>query len=138
MRIVVIALAAGLAGCSLVSPGPGAECHSDSQCGDDVCARNGECLPRTGVRELSIRWTLNGEAADPQSCAAHPNLYIRFDGPEYDDTLRLIPVVCSQGSYIFDKLPRRYQQVELGFEGGAADVLPIDAATAQIQFDLIK
>jgi hypothetical protein len=138
MRIAVLALMAGLAGCSLTSSGSGGECQTDAQCGDDVCARSGECLARSNVREVTIRWTVNGVTADSASCTAHPDLYLQFDGADYGDTLRFAPVVCRQGSFFIDKLPKRYVQVELGSEGGAGDVTSIDAATAQAQFDLFQ
>ena len=138
MRIAALALMAGLAGCSLTPSGSGSECQSDSQCGDDVCARSGECLARSNVREVTIKWTVNGVTADVSSCSAHPDLYLQFDGADYGDTLRFAPVSCRQGSFFVDKLPKRYAQVELGSEGGAGDVSSIDAATAQAQFDLFQ
>lgn len=136
MRFAALALMAGLAGCSLTTSGSGGECQSDSQCGDDVCARSGECLARSSVREVTIKWTVNGVTADPSSCAVHPDLYLQFDGADYGDTLRYAPVPCRQGSFFVDKLPKRYTQVELGSEGGAGDISSIDVATAQAQFDL--
>lgn len=138
MRIAALALVAGLAGCSLTTSGSGAECQNDAQCGDDVCARSGECLARSGIREVTVKWTVNGAAADLSSCTAHPDLYVQFDGADYGDTLRFAPVPCREGSFFVDKLPRRYAQVELGSEGGAGDVSSIDAASAQAQFDLFQ
>ena len=119
-----------------MTPGSGSECHSDSQCGEDVCARSGECLARSSLREVTIKWTVNSAAANSTSCSAHPNLYLQFDGTDYGDTLRFAPVVCRAGSYLVDKLPKRYVQVELGFEGSTGDVSSIDTTTTQIQFDL--
>jgi hypothetical protein len=136
MRIAALALMAGLAGCSLTPGGSGGECQNDSQCGDDVCARSGECLALSGIREVTIKWTVNGVAPDPSSCTTHPDLFVQFDGADYGDTLRFAPVPCRQGSFFVDKLPKRYVQVELGSEGSVGDVSTIDAATAQAQFDL--
>lgn len=130
-------LCASLAACSLTNSG--GECTNDQQCGDDVCARSGECLAPSNVRQVQIRWTMNGEAADSATCAAHPNLFLQFIGPDYGDTLHYAPVVCSQGSFFVDRLPRRYQQVELGVEGRTGDIVAIepgDRASAQAQFDL--
>lgn len=135
MRFAVLGLAAWLAGCSL-TPGSGSECYSDTQCGPDVCARSGECMARSGVREVTIRWTINGRGADSVSCASHTNLFLQFEGADYGDTLKFAPVACRAGSFLADKLPKRYQQVELGFEGSTGDVSPIDATTAQVLFDL--
>ena len=135
MRFAPLALAACLWGCSL-TPTSGNECHVDSQCGEDVCARSGECLARSSVRVVTITWTVNSAAANATSCSAHPNLYLQFDGTDYGDTLRFAPVVCRAGQYTVDRLPKRYVQVELGFEGSTGDVSSIDATTTQIQFDL--
>jgi hypothetical protein len=139
MRYAALALMACLAGCSL-TPGGSSECNSDSQCGDDVCARSGECLPRSSVRGVTVKWTVNGLAAGASACTAHPNLYLQFDGADYGDTLRFAPVPCVAGSYFIDKLPSRYMQVEIGFQGsaGAGDVSSIDIATSQAQLDLFQ
>jgi len=137
MRFAAFALMASLAACSLTPSG--SECNSDSHCGEDVCARSGECLPRTAVRAVTVKWTVSGAAADPTSCAAHPDLYLQFEGA-YGDTFRVAPVPCRVGSYFVDKLPKRYTQVELGADGGTGDVSPIDLSSvqAQAQFDLFQ
>src|SRR5215475_13276223 len=135
MRFAVLALAASLAGCSLTA-GSGSECRNDSQCGDDVCARSGECLPRSSIQQVTVRWTMNGAPADAATCASHANLYLQFDSSDYGDYLRFAQVACRQGSFFVDKLPKRYVQVELGFEGSTGDVAPLDATTGQVQFDL--
>jgi hypothetical protein len=142
MRFAAVALTACLAGCSLTPPSSGSECHNDSQCGDDVCARSGECLARSSIHEVTVRWTVDGVTADATSCTTRvnslSNLYIQFDGVDAGDTLRFAPVPCRQGSFFVDKLPKRYLQVELGFEGGTGDVLSIEATTSQLQFDLFQ
>jgi hypothetical protein len=136
MRFGVLALIACLAACSLTPSG--SECSSDSHCGDDVCARSGECLARSAVRAVTVKWTVNGAAADAISCTEHPDLYLQFESADYGDTFRVAPVPCRAGLYSIDKLPRRYLQVELGVDGGSGDVSPIDLATAQAQFDLLQ
>jgi hypothetical protein len=138
MRFAGLALMASLAGCSLTTSGSGSECIKDSQCGDDVCARSGECMAQSSVRELTIKWTVNGVVADTSSCTTHPDLFIQFDGPDYGDTLRFAPVPCRQGTFHVDKLPKRYLQVELGSEGGAGDTTAIEPGVAQAQFDLFQ
>jgi hypothetical protein len=137
MRCAGLALMACLAGCSLTS-GSGGECVNDSQCGDDVCTRGGECVARANVRTVMVKWTIDGAAASATTCDAHPDLYLQFNGTDYGDTLRFEPVACSQGSFFVDKLPKRYQQVELGLQGGTGHVLAIDPATAQAMFDLFQ
>jgi hypothetical protein len=127
MRYAAIALMACLVGCSLTSSS-GGECVNDSQCGDEVCARGGECTARSNVRSVMVKWTVEGTAASVASCSAHPDLFLRFDGTDYGDTLKFAP----------DTLPKRYQQVELGVEGSTGSALSIDAATAQATFDLLQ
>lgn len=137
MRCAALALMACLAGCSLTSSGA-VECVNDSQCGDDVCTRGGECLPRASVHSVVVKWTVNGTAASATSCNAHPYLYVQFDGSAYGDMLRFEQVVCSQGLYNVDKLAKRYQQVELGVAGSTGHVQPIDPVSAQALFDLVR
>lgn len=137
MRYAAIALMACLTGCSLTSSS-GGECVNDSQCGDEVCARGGECTARSNVRSVMVKWTVEGTAASVASCSAHPDLFLRFDGTDYGDTLKFAPVPCRAGQFFVDTLPRRYQQVELGVEGSTGSALSIDAATAQATFDLLQ
>jgi hypothetical protein len=137
MRIAALVVTACLAGCSLTSGGGGSECQVDPQCGDEVCANSGECMARSSVREYLVRWTVNGVAAN-EACANLPNLFLRFEGTDYGDILPFAPVACSAGQLRLDKLPKRYQQVELGFEGSTGEVSAIDAGSTQVQFDLIR
>lgn len=95
-------------------------------------------MARSSVRQLSVHWTVNGVAADATSCASRPMLYLEFEGADYGDTLRFTQVECSAGKFPVDKLPKRYLQVELGFEGSTGDVTAIDAASTQVQFDLFQ
>jgi hypothetical protein len=134
MRIATVLVTACLAGCSL-SPSPSSECQNDSQCGDDVCAESGECMARTSVRQLTVRWTVNGVAASA-ACAGQPKLFLRFESADYGDAL-YASAVCSDGQIKLSGLPKRYQQVELGFEGSTGDVLSIEPASTALQFDLI-
>ena|SRR5689334_17924162 len=136
MRIAAFALLGCLAGCSLTTGASSGECQRDSQCGDDVCAHSRECLARSAVRDIVVRWTINGAVADATSCAAHPNLYLQFESADYGDTLRVTSVPCIDGVYPIAKLPKRYLQVELGFQGTVSDVSPIE--TSQVQFDLFQ
>ena len=133
MRFAPLLLLAGtaLAACSLNSNG--SECTTDSQCGDDVCARSGECLAKANVHSVMVSWTVNSAtAAGSASCTQHPDLFIQFDGVEYGDALRIAPVPCTLGLFSVDKLPTRYQGVEIGFEGvgrGQGDAAALDATT---------
>jgi hypothetical protein len=132
------ALLACLTACSLTSSGDaGGECATDAQCGDDVCAPNGECVARANVRSVTVKWTIDGSSAAAAACASHRELYLQFDGPDYGDKLRYVPVPCEQGQYRVEKLPKRFEQVEIGFEhGGPGDIATIDATTSAAQLDL--
>ena len=138
MRYAALALMVCLtASAPACLPQPSAECSADSQCGDDVCSRTSECLARSSVRAVTVRWTVNGTSADATSCLTQ-DLYIQFDSAEYGDSLRFAPVPCRGGSYYIDKLPKRYVQVELGVNGGPGDVSSIDATTGRAQLDLLQ
>jgi hypothetical protein len=139
MRFAAFALMACLSGCSLSPSDSGSECTSDTQCGDEVCARTGECLAKSAVRGVKVEWTIDGTAPAAQSCADRPDMYLQFDGVEYGDSIRFAPVACAEGSFFVDKLPLRYQQVEMGVEGagGGRDAAAIDASTARAKLDLL-
>lgn len=142
MRFAALALATCLWGCSLTGPA-GSDCRiegDDSQCGDDVCAQGGECMTRSSVRPVLIKWTVNGAAANELACGSYltetSRLYLQFDSEDFGDTLRFAPVACSQGQFTVTKLPKRFVKVELGVEGGASDALAIEAGASQVQFNL--
>ena len=111
-------------------------CHQDSDCGADVCARDGECLPAADVRMVKVTWTIRGAAANATSCAATPDFYLQFDGPTQNDTFGYTPVPCAAGQFSIDKLPTRFDQVELGVDNRFNDVARIAAATGLATFDL--
>src|SRR5205823_12961136 len=85
MRIAIFAL---LAGCMQQDPGPymdpgpgptgGSGCSSDSQCGGQVCARDGSCVSAADVFTVHVNWTVKGAPADPTSCSSHPDLDLNF------------------------------------------------------------
>ena len=111
-----------LAGCPNKQP---ALCESDSQCGANVCARNGECLPASEVRAVRVTWTIQGMPASATTCASTPSLYIQFDGSTVQDSFGYAPVPCQEGVFSIDKLPSRFGQVELGVEGGPLSIADI-------------
>jgi hypothetical protein len=123
-----------LAGCAA---NDGSACTQDSDCGGDVCARDGACTPASGVREVTVLWQIDGMSADETRCSAIPELFVQFDGLDFRDTLGFAPVPCAQGKFHVDKLPTRYLEVELGVDDhGAYDIAPIDAQTNIATFDL--
>jgi hypothetical protein len=131
MRRALFLLA--LAGCPKDSPP--AECMADSDCGTQVCARTGECLPATSVEPAKVTWTIRGSAASPTTCAQSPELYIQFDSQDPQDIFGYAPVPCDPGQFLVDKLPKRYIQVEMGIDNRFLDAQPIDA-TGHASFDL--
>lgn len=121
-----------LAGCPSNQP---AMCESDSQCGANVCARNGECLPASEVRSVRVTWTIRGAPANATTCASMPSLYIQFDGSTVQDSFGYAPVPCQEGVFSIDKLPSRFAQVELGVEGGPltiGDIQPDGTASLDL------
>jgi hypothetical protein len=113
-----------LAGC----PNSSGDCQVDSDCGSDVCARTGECLPASDVRTVRTTWTIRGMPANAQTCAASPDLYIQFDGPVLNDTWGYEPVPCMAGLFTALKLPSRFAEVELGVNGGVRSTTIIDGS----------
>jgi hypothetical protein len=108
--LVVLAL---LAGCP---PSDGGECTKDSDCGGgDVCARTDECLAPSQVREVKVTWMIRSMPATPQTCSASPDLFINFYSSQRPIT-GFAPVPCMAGQFSIDKLPRDYDQVEVGVE----------------------
>ena len=147
-----IALALLLAGCiqqtySDPPPGPGGwgtgpggtggdtsfGCHADSDCGTDVCARNGQCLPASDVRTVHVTWTMSGEPAGTATCGASPDLDLTFFTSS--DQFGFSPVPCAEGKFTVDKLPSWYESVELSRtgdygSGGASGVFATDGTAA--------
>jgi hypothetical protein len=125
-----------LAGCPL-GPGTGTgECAVDSDCGSNVCGRDGFCYPAADVRTVRVTWTVNGMPANAATCTS-PDLQIAFLGFDAGETpLGFAPVPCALGQFVIDKLPRSYSQVELGREGsGFPDARSI-GTTNIVAFDL--
>ncbi len=125
---VALTLLTVLAGCPISG---GGECNTDPECSaGDVCARDKMCTSASSVRPVTTTWTLNGAEANAVSCADRPDLFITFIGRDASDTIGFTPVPCKIGQFLVDKLPDRFREVELGFEGGASQVRPIGASNA--------
>jgi hypothetical protein len=110
-------------------------CTADTDCGGDVCARDGECLPPTEIRSVRVTWTIGGKTADATSCATAPEFYIDFYGAYAASTFGYAPVPCVQSQFFIDKLPTSFDQVELGAKGVFDHVKRIDN-TNTASFDL--
>lgn len=107
----------GLAGCP--RQGTGGECMLDSDCGSEVCARDGECMSPTAVQSIRVTWTLSGRPASTVTCTGHEDLFVHFEGPNPGETIGFAPVPCFTGQFSIDKLPKTYDSVEVGAEGGS-------------------
>jgi hypothetical protein len=132
-RLVALVL---LAGCP-ASTNDGGSCTDDSQCPGEICARDGLCTDASGVRQVTVTWTVHGAPADPVSCASAPDLLLEFDGPRIDEQLGFAPVPCRQGRFNIDRLPVGYLEVEIGPETGPLDSAPINTDSDTVAFDLI-
>jgi hypothetical protein len=131
MRAVVVVVAL-LAGCPADDSMP-REC-TDTSCGGDVCARDGECLPANEVRAVKTTWTIDGMAASMTTCAPIPNLHIYFRST--GDSFGFDPVPCDQGQFFVDKLPLRFDEVDLGADGHFELTAFIDPQTLTTTFNL--
>ena len=113
-RVVVVMLFGALvaSGCAPDTAGP--ECSVDSDCGEGVCTRNGECTPPANVRGVTVNWTIRGETPTASTCSRSPDFYIDFLGSSADDLWSYDPSPCRAGRFFVDKLPRRFDRVEIG------------------------
>ena len=113
------------------------QCMTDSDCGGGgtVCARDGECLAASDVWAVKVSWTIRGSAANATTCASSPDFYLQFDSQIQQDTFGYEPVPCEQGSFLVDKLPKRFVQVEIGENNRFLDAQPITSA-GSASFDL--
>jgi hypothetical protein len=131
----LIALLALLSGCPS-NTSSGYYCETDTDCGGgQICARDMECIAPGDTRGVKATWTIGGAAADATSCAAMPNFYINFYGADPQDAFGFAPVPCMQGQFFIDKLPTRFDQVELGADGRFDLVHQVDGS-GMAAFDL--
>jgi hypothetical protein len=131
MRAAVLLLL--LAGC----PNPtGSDCQIDDDCGgNDVCARNSECVAPSDVRAVRVTWTIRGMPASAATCAATPSFYVMFSSPQRSDTYGYEPVPCAAGLFTVDKLPKRFNAVEIGIDHGYSEAAAFDSQ-GNASFDL--
>ena len=152
MRIaVLIVLAAGCIPVNEPAPGPDYDydsggwtgsggdpvygCRMDSECGAQVCARNGNCYPATSIRAVVTTWTVGGEVASVASCTGHPDLSIRF-ATTSGDSFGFAPVPCRNGKFTIDKLPTSYTRVELAVDGASYATSASITSTGDAMIDL--
>ncbi len=106
--LVALALCAltGLSACFT-----GAPCQDDSDCGDSQCTRTGECSIE--VLSVILRWTVNGQPPNEESCARIDQLSVVFEDAQVERELTYEPVRCTLGRIYFDRMPSRFDRVTL-------------------------
>jgi hypothetical protein len=109
-------------------------CKQDSECGGQVCARNGECIDASQIRMVKVTWTVRGQQANATTCAPAPSLELYFSSAQ--DQFGYEPVPCMEGQFTIDKIPFRYDEVELDALGGSPLGFSPIPATATVAFDL--
>jgi hypothetical protein len=120
-----------------IPPGgfPPSGCHQDSDCAPDVCTRDGECLPSSEVHAIRVNWTVNGGPASDAACTNAPDFYLNFNA-DSQDGVGFAPVPCKSGVFSVDKMPSRFQQVEIGIDNGGSLGDSIFDQTGQVSFDV--
>ena len=111
--IAALCAIAMLSGCL---SGTGEDCISDADCSaDGECTRTGECVPDGGAVRIEVRWTVNGAApspSSPEACAGIGELEILFQDPG-GEVENYRPVPCDLGQSVYDKMPPRFEAVEV-------------------------
>jgi hypothetical protein len=140
--VVLLGLPWSLAGCL---SGEGESCVSDVDCASDgECTRTGECVADGAAVRIVVRWTVAGDAptpSEPGPCAAFGELEIRFHEPD-GEPLAYRPVPCELGQAVYDKMPPRFQSVEVVAYDPAGDVVdsveePLaESGPSDLEFDL--
>lgn len=134
--------AVALSGCLSAT---GEECISDADCSaDGECTRTGECVPDGGAVRIEVRWTVNGAAPSPSSpgpCEAIGELEILFQDPG-GEAENYRPVPCDLGQSVYDKMPPRFESVEVVAYDRDDDVLDsveaeLGAGDSQVAVDLV-
>jgi hypothetical protein len=111
-------------------------CNVDSDCGGEVCARDGECAAASDIRGVKVTWTINGQAASMTTCAPAPDFYLEFYDTSYCYDFCYAPVPCMQGQFFIDKIPLRYTEVALSSDQSNFAVTKLIDATNTASFDL--
>jgi hypothetical protein len=114
---VVLGLPWSLTGCLAGGlADEGESCVSDVDCASDgECTRTGECVPDGRALFVIVRWTVDGDAPSPSEsrpCDQFDELEIRFHDPD-GEPLAYRPVPCELGQAVYDKMPPRFESVEL-------------------------
>lgn len=125
--------------------GEGEQCSTDADCASDgECTRTGECVPDGAAVRVSVQWTVGGQTpspAAPQPCEPLGDLEIVFHDPG-EETTSYRPVPCELGQAVYDKMPPRFESVEVVAYDSAGDMVdaveePLPAGTeSSVQVNL--
>ena len=102
-------------GCFYGTASDPAECKTDEQCAG-VCTRTGECVAESNIVDIRISWTVNNTVVSPASDAACRDvnmLSVHFVDFRTDPDVVYRPVPCNLGLITYDKMPGRFDRVEL-------------------------
>lgn len=115
----LVACLLALAGCP--RGGQGGECEYNEECAPDVCGRDHACTDPSNVREVTVTWTVRGQPASSQTCGPTNGFTLTFFADElgnsFDDELGFEPVPCATGQFFVDRLPKRFDNVQIGLGG---------------------
>jgi hypothetical protein len=132
----VLALIPLLAACPADPASQITNCETDTDCGGQVCARDGECADASDIRGVKVTWTLNGQAASATTCTNNPNFFLEFYNYSNGYDFGYEPVPCMQGQFFIDKIPKEYTEVGLSaIEGRFTQTELIDTSNTAA-FDL--
>jgi hypothetical protein len=143
-RLTWAALALLATGClSAEGDGLSNECVRDGQCGTLVCANTGECVAESNIINVTINWTVNGEAVSPQSdrpCASVDEFSVKFlDLGGGGQNVEYSPVPCNLGRITYNKMPGRFDAVRVtawSFSGYSLDEAQASLQLGQNTIDL--
>ncbi|CAN5830166.1 hypothetical protein BH11MYX2_BH11MYX2_28930 [soil metagenome] len=105
----------------------------DQECdSDQVCARNGACASPSGLRELYVRWTIDGADPTDTSCNRYGgDLTLTFVNNNQGEDIGFDPVPCNLGQFHIDKMPPSYIGAYIGsgrayaFDGSGMITIPL-------------
>lgn len=92
------------------------QCLADGDCeGGEECTRTGECVAQGTALRVVVRWTVAGQGPTPAAsgpCAGIEELEVVFRGGPAEPQ-RYRPIPCELGQTTYDKMPPRYDWVEV-------------------------
>jgi hypothetical protein len=123
LRLVLLLLPAAQLSCLA---GRGEACTTDADCSrDGECTRTSECVPDGTAVRVTVRWTVAGQAPSPsrpEPCAGVGELEILFHDPGAGEE-NYRPVPCALGQSLYDKMPPRFESVEVVAYDPSGEVL---------------